>query len=120
LKNPLDLIHRIVTKPVEGRVRVEIDGEVVAESDRALELDERGVRLRHYLPREDILAELLPSDKRTTCPFKGQATHYSIRVGDATHESIAWSYEEPKDSVAEIRGLVAFYDERVDLTVSGA
>lgn len=120
MKSPLDVIHRIETRPADGLVRVRIDGEVVAESDRALQLDERGLRPRYYLPREDISAALLPSAKRTSCPFKGDATHYSIRVGDVSHESIAWSYEAPKENVAEIRGLVAFYDERADLSVSGA
>jgi uncharacterized protein (DUF427 family) len=103
--------HHIETHPEERRVQVRINGETVADSRRALALTEGKLPTRWYLPREDISAELEPSEHRTTCPFKGEATHFSIGGEDA----VAWSYEEPIEQVSAIRDLVAFYDERVDL-----
>ena len=72
---------------------------MVADSERALALSEGSLPTRWYIPREDISAELEPSERRTTCPFKGEATHFSVGG----------------EEVAAIRGLVAFYNERVDL-----
>ena len=103
--------HRIETHPEERRVQVRINGDTVADSNRALALTEGRLPTRWYLPREDISAELEPSERRTTCPFKGDATHFSVGGEDA----VAWSYEEPIEQVSEIRDLVAFYNERVDL-----
>jgi uncharacterized protein (DUF427 family) len=103
--------HRIQTHPEERRVQVRIDGELVADSGRALALTEGGLPTRWYIPREDISAGLEPSDRLTTCPFKGDATHFSV----AGEDSVAWSYEEPIEQVAEIRDLVSFYNERVDI-----
>ena len=103
--------HRIETHPEERRVQVRINGDTVADSSRALALTEGSLPTRWYLPREDISAELEPSERRTTCPFKGEATHFSV----GAEEAVAWSYEEPIEQVSEIRDLVAFYNERVDL-----
>jgi uncharacterized protein (DUF427 family) len=103
--------HRIETHPEKRRVQVSINGATVADSERALALTEGSLPTRWYIPREDISAELEPSERRTTCPFKGDATHFSVGGEDA----VAWSYEDPIEEVAEIRDLVAFYNERVDL-----
>jgi uncharacterized protein (DUF427 family) len=103
--------HRIETHPEKRRVRVSINGATVADSERALALTEGRLPTRWYLPREDISAELEPSERRTSCPFKGDARHFSVAGEDA----VAWSYEDPIEQVAEIRDLVAFYNERVDL-----
>ena len=78
-------------------------------------LFETGLPPRWYIPREDVLAELAPSDTARVCAYKGTASHWSA----AGEEAVAWSYEEPFDEVGSIRGLVAFYDERVDLEVDG-
>ena len=101
--------HRIETHPEERRVQVRINGDTVADSNRALALTEGSLPTRWYLPREDISAELEPSERRTTCPFKGEATHFSV----GGEEAVAWSYEDPIEQVSEIRDLVAFYNERV-------
>jgi uncharacterized protein (DUF427 family) len=103
--------HQIETHTEPRRVQVRINGETVADSTRAVALTEGKLPTRWYLPREDISAELEPSERRTHCPFKGDATHFSVGGEDA----VAWSYEEPIEQVSEIRGLVAFYNERVDL-----
>lgn len=83
----------------------------MADSQRALALTEGSLPMRWYIPREDISAELGPSERRTTCPFKGEATHFSV----GGEEAVAWSYEEPIEQMSAIRDLVAFYNERVDL-----
>jgi uncharacterized protein (DUF427 family) len=108
--------HRIETHPEPHRVRVTVGGRTVAESTRALVLTEGSLPPRWYIPREDISAPLEPSGKRTTCPFKGEAAHFSV----AGEESVAWSYEEPFDQLAAIRDLVAFYNERVDIRLDPA
>jgi uncharacterized protein (DUF427 family) len=105
--------HRITIAPAQARVRVEIDGTVVAESDDALALEETGLPTRYYLPRADVSAELVPSDKQTHCPFKGEASYHSI--GD--REDVVWFYPEPLEDVAAIRDRLAFW--KVDLFVDG-
>jgi uncharacterized protein (DUF427 family) len=103
--------HHIETHPEPRRVQVRINGSVVADTSRALALTEGSLPTRWYIPREDISAELVPSETRTTCPFKGEATHFSV----GGEEAVAWSYEEPIEQVSAIRDLVAFYNERVEL-----
>ena len=103
--------HRIETHPEPRRVQVMINGNTVADTQRALALTEGSLPTRWYLPREDISAELEPSQRRTTCPFKGEATHFSVDG----EEAVAWSHEEPIEQISEIRDLVAFYNERVDI-----
>ena len=93
-----------------------VGGSPVADSTRALALTEGSLPMRWYIPREDISAQLEPSEKRTTCPFKGEAAHFSV----AGEEAVAWSYEDPIEQVSEIRGLVAFYNERVDIKLDPA
>jgi uncharacterized protein (DUF427 family) len=112
---PAPAAHRIETHPEPRRVQVRINGSVVADSERALALTEGSLPTRWYIPREDISAELEPSERRTTCPFKGDATHFSV----AGEEAVAWSYEEPIEHVSAIRDLVAFYNERVEIEVDG-
>jgi uncharacterized protein (DUF427 family) len=103
----------ITVEPVGTRVTATLDGEVIAASDDVLALDETGHRRRYYFPRADVTAELAPSDKRTHCPFKGDAGYHSI----GEHRDVAWFYAEPKERVAAIRDHVAFYDERVEIEV---
>lgn len=105
--------HQITTAPAGARVRVEIDGDVVAESEEAIALEETGLPTRYYLPRSDVRAELLPSDTRTHCPFKGDASYHSI--GGRT--DVVWFYPEPLPAVEAIRDRVAFW--KVDIFVDG-
>jgi uncharacterized protein (DUF427 family) len=68
-----------------------------------------------------VRTELLrPTDHQTTCPFKGEASYWSVQVGDEVHENLVWSYQAPIPSAAAIAGLMCFYNERVELTVNGA
>ena len=109
--------HRIETKASTGRVRVEHDGRVLAESDRALELHERGHPVRYYLPREDVRTDMLmPSPTTSHCPFKGDASYLSAPgVKDAF-----WVYETPSEEDARpIAGMLAPWPGRVDVFVDG-
>jgi len=113
--------HTVTTRPSTARVEVRVDGELVASIDRALELDETGLPTRYYLPREDVRMELLTrTDQHTTCPFKGEPSYWSIEVGGARLDDVVWSYEAPKDGVAEIAELLSFYPNRVELTADGS
>ncbi len=98
------------------RVRVEIDGVVLAESSSPVLLFETGLPTRHYIPRTDIdFAKLERTETVTYCPYKGETSDYwSARIGDAVHADIAWSYAYPSPQVLQVAGLVAFYDEKVD------
>ena len=109
--------HRISTHPTDHHIRVESDGEVLAESSRAIALEETGLPTRYYLPREDVRMELLtPTDTTSHCPFKGDARYFS-----APHAKDAfWVYEVPsKEDAKPIAGLLAPWPGRVDVIVDG-
>ena len=94
-------------------------GQKLAESDSALRLDETGLPARYYIPREDVRTEFLrPTARATTCPFKGQASYWSAEVGGETYKDLVWSYETPIPAARQIAGLMCFYNNRVELTVS--
>jgi uncharacterized protein (DUF427 family) len=113
--------HRITVSDPVARVEVVVDGFVVARTDRARVLREGSLPPRYYLPRDDVRTDLLiATEHATTCPFKGDASYWSVELDDGTrHENIAWSYEAPIPEMALIAGLLAFYDERVALRVEG-
>jgi len=112
--------HRITVTPADLHVEVTVDGEKLAESDRPVLLEETGLPTRYYLPRDDVRTDLLrPTNSETTCPFKGQASYWSVEVGDEVHDDLVWSYETPIPAAEGVAGLMCFYNERVDLTVSG-
>jgi uncharacterized protein (DUF427 family) len=110
---------RVDVVPSSRRVRVESDGRLLAESTRPLLLFETTLPTRYYLPREDVVAELLPSDAVSICPYKGVAEWFSVRVGDQVVEDLAWSYPQPIPENPRIARLVCFLNERVDLVVDG-
>jgi uncharacterized protein (DUF427 family) len=117
--HPRDPFHRIDVLPSSRHVRVELDGHVLAESSRPALLLETMLPARYYLPRDDIRAELTPSDTRTWCAYKGQACYWSAAVGDRVVPDIAWTYEQPLHDAARVRGLIAFFTERLDVIVDG-
>jgi uncharacterized protein (DUF427 family) len=112
--------HHITLEDVHGTVRVEVDGTIVAESDRARVLREGSITPRFYLPRDDVKTELLvPSDRSTTCPFKGDASYWSLALDGTQYDDLVWSYETPIAGMEAIIGLLSFYNERVNLYVDG-
>jgi uncharacterized protein (DUF427 family) len=117
--HPRDPFHRVDVRQSARPVRIEVEGEVVAETTRARLLCETSLPLRFYLPREDVRVELHPSSRRTYCPYKGQASYWSVDAGGRRREDVAWSYERPVPDAGAITGLVAFWDDRVDVFLDG-
>jgi len=102
-------------------VRVELDGATLADASFSVLVFETGLPTRYYLSRLDINWDgLTPTDTVTECPYKGTTSRYwSVRAGDRVHPDIAWSYDFPTRQLLPIAGLVAFYNERVDIVVDG-
>jgi uncharacterized protein (DUF427 family) len=114
--HPRDPYTRVDILPSSRLIRVELDGEVIAESGRPHLLFETGLPVRYYLPRVDVRLELLePSDTVTHCPYKGQAQYWSVRLGETLYEDIIWSYPTPLPESVRIAGLMGFYDDRVNI-----
>jgi uncharacterized protein (DUF427 family) len=112
--------HKITITPADLHVEVRLGDQKLAESDRPVLLDETGLPTRYYLPREDVRTDLLrPTETSTHCPFKGDASYWSAQVGGETYQDVVWSYETPIPAAEGITGLMCFYPERVELTVSG-
>nr|WP_042193487.1 DUF427 domain-containing protein [Kibdelosporangium sp. MJ126-NF4] len=118
--HPRDPYKRVDILSSSRHVRVEIDGVTVAESTNARMLFETSLPTRYYLPKTAVRQDLLePSDTRTGCPYKGEASYYSVRVGDALHEDVVWYYDTPLPESQKVTGLMAFYNEKVDIFVDG-
>jgi uncharacterized protein (DUF427 family) len=117
--HPRDPFHRIDVLASSRHVRLELDGQVLAESSRPVLLFETMLPVRYYLPRRDIRAELASSSTQTYCAYKGQASYWSATIGDRVIPDIAWAYHEPLHDAAQVRDLTAFFDERVDVIVDG-
>jgi uncharacterized protein (DUF427 family) len=118
--HPRDPYSRIDVYPTSRRVRVLLDGEVLADTARARILFESNLPPRYYIPSEDVRTELLAiSPTRTRCAYKGLASYWHVRVGEAEHDDLAWAYPEPQHDAAAVRGLIAFFNERVDVEVEG-
>ncbi|MDJ1017262.1 MAG: DUF427 domain-containing protein [Paracoccaceae bacterium] len=104
------MADHIKIRPAEGTWVVRAGGAVLGESDRALELTEGDYPAVIYFPREDIAMEFLdPSDKTSTCPYKGQASYFSIVTKSTTLKDAVWTYESPKEGVEAIADHLAFY-----------
>jgi len=111
--------HTVTTTPSDLHVEVRVDGVLVAESDRPVLLDETGLPRRYYLPADDVRMELFtPTSFHTTCPFKGEASYWSLTLEGTTHDGIVWGYPEPIAGVEAIAGLLCFYPDRAEITVS--
>ncbi|WP_375280609.1 DUF427 domain-containing protein [Pseudooctadecabacter sp.] len=104
----------IKIRPAQGTWTVRAAGAVLAETENALELAEGDYSEVIYFPRDDIsMAFFEKSDTVSTCPHKGVATHYDFVAKSGTFKDAAWSYEDPKDDVAQIKGYLAFYTNKV-------
>jgi len=110
--------HRITTKPAGVRVRVKLDGEVIADTRDAIRLEEGDYPAVYYFPRKDVKMErLVRSKHQTVCPFKGTASYYSLKNGA---ENAVWTYETPYDEVSVIKERLAFYPDKVDSIAADA
>ena len=117
--HPRDPFHRIDVLPSSRHVQMELDGHVLAESSRPTLLFETMLPTRYYLPHDDIRAELIPSSTRTYCAYKGQASYWSATTGDRVVPDLGWTYQQPRHDAAQVRGLIAFFNERLDVIVDG-
>jgi uncharacterized protein (DUF427 family) len=114
-----DAAHPITIRPTGSHVTVRVGGTVIAETDNALSLAEATLPVAQYIPLADVNQALL--DRTTTqtyCPYKGDASYYSVKTPDGTETDLIWAYEHPYPSVAEIAGHVAFYPDRAEVTVA--
>ena len=110
--------HPITITPSPSRVVVTVAGKVVANSSHALSLKEASYPAVLYIPRGDVDMSLLArTDHTSYCPYKGDASYYSITASDGVQTDVVWSYREPYNAVAEIAGYVAFYTDKVDVVV---
>src|SRR3954447_9852158 len=107
--------HRLLLHPFPRRGRARLAGEVVLDSTRGALLHESNILPRLYVPLEDVRTDLLErTDHSTHCPFKGDASYWSVRVGDRIAENAVWGYPEPKPEAPWLAGWQAFYFDRVD------
>ena len=102
-------------------VRIELDGLVLADSSSPVMVFETGLPPRHYLNRTDVdFDHLRPSDRVTACPYKGRTTGYwSVQTPAELYPDLAWTYDFPVRQLLPIAGMIAFFDERVDVFVDG-
>jgi uncharacterized protein (DUF427 family) len=108
-----DPFHRIDVLPSSRRVRISAGDEVFADTDRAVLLFETGLPPRAYVPRADVSVAIEPAEKRTVCPYKGEARYWDVGgVAEA-----AWSYEYPRPESTGIAGRLAFDPERVNVQI---
>jgi uncharacterized protein (DUF427 family) len=107
--------HPITIQPTLDRVVVKLAGEVIADSTRALTLREASYPPVQYIPRGDVRMDLLArTEHQSHCPYKGDASYFTVKAGARTSENAVWSYEQPFEAVEEIADHVAFYPNRVD------
>jgi uncharacterized protein (DUF427 family) len=115
-----DPYHRVDVLDTSRHIRISLDGELLAETNRGRVIFETGLPPRWYVPVEDVRQDLLtPSEHRTGCAYKGFASYWSVRVRDRVEENLAWFYPEPRREVSRIGGMIAFFNERVDVELDG-
>jgi uncharacterized protein (DUF427 family) len=119
IAHAIDPYHRVDVRRTSRHLVVSAEGVRLAESTRARALFETGLPTRWYMPRQDVVAELEPSDLMTECAYKGAASYFSVRAGDTLLENIAWTYVDPRHDAADVRDYVCFFNEAVDIDVDG-
>ncbi|MFL5781429.1 MAG: DUF427 domain-containing protein [Thermoleophilaceae bacterium] len=115
-----DPYHRVDVLDSSRQVRVELDGELLADTGRARVLYEAGLPPRWYIPREDVRAEVLTeSDTRSVCAYKGVASYHSVSTPAGVADDLVWFYPDPREDARRVRDYLCFFNERVDLYVDG-
>ena len=107
--------HRVDERPVRGRLRAVLGADVLADSDDVIEVDEDGNPPRYYFPRANVrMDRMSPGDTRTYCPFKGEASYFTMEFLDGQMPDAAWTLKQPYDEHADLKDRVAFYSEKFD------
>jgi uncharacterized protein (DUF427 family) len=118
--HPRDPYHRVDVLHSSRHVRVEIDGETVAETHRPSLLFETGLPVRYYIPKQDVRLDLLvASDRHTSCPYKGIASYWSVGAGETLANDVVWAYPTPIPECSKIENMLCFFNEKVDLFIDG-
>jgi len=118
--HPRDPYRRVDALPSSRHVVVRVGGVVVADSHRPTILYETGLPARYYLPPDDVRLDLLtPTDTTTGCPYKGFARYWSVEVDGVDHADLVWGYDDPLPESGPVKGLMCFYNEKVDLEIDG-
>jgi uncharacterized protein (DUF427 family) len=118
--HPRDPYTRVDILASSRHVRVEVGGTTIAESTSPRMLFETGLPVRYYVPKTHVRMDLLtPTDSVSRCPYKGQAEYWSVRAQDGVYDDVAWSYRAPFAESHKIAGLIAFYNEKIDINVDG-
>jgi uncharacterized protein (DUF427 family) len=110
--------HPITVEPTAGRVVVRAGGRILADTDKALTLRESSYPAVQYVPLAEIDQDAIRhTETHTYCPYKGEASYYTIATAEGELTDAIWTYEEPYDAVGDIAGHAAFYPDRVEITV---
>lgn len=118
--HPRNPYHRVDAFPSKRHIQIVVNGATIAESNNAHFLFETGFPTRYYLPQEDVNMDYLtPTGLSTICTYKGVSSYWTINVNGETHENVVWGYENPMPQQHEIKGLMAFYNEKLDVYVDG-
>jgi uncharacterized protein (DUF427 family) len=115
-----DPYHRVDVLTSSRHVEVRVNSVLVADTRRPRLLFETGLPVRYYIPKLDVRMDLLePTGTRTRCPYKGEAVYWSVQTGGEVATDVAWSYPYPIPEIPKIENLLAFYNEKVDISVDG-
>ncbi len=110
--------HPITVTPTGKRVSVKVAGRTVADTTNALTLQEASYPAVQYIPLADVDPALLArTETQTYCPYKGDASYYTLKTGDGDLADVIWTYEQPYPAVAEIKDHAAFYADRVEIEI---
>jgi uncharacterized protein (DUF427 family) len=119
-RHPRDPYKRVDPIPSDRHVEVFVDGIKIADTHRPVLLFETRLPIRYYIPAEDVdFTHLVRSDHRSVCPYKGDASYWSVQTPGRLREDIVWYYPEPVRAAEPIRDLLAVYNEVVDIVVDG-
>lgn len=113
--------HKVEEQQLQRRMQVVVDGRVIADSSDVILLQEDDHPDRYYFPRRDVRMELMKRSTSTAkCPFKGEASYYTLNVGDRRVTDAAWTYEDPYEEHAALEDRLAFHDEKSEIELRPA